>query len=328
MEEEWRENIRMPKATFYKLCNELHPYLVKQHTVMRRPLAVDTRVTVTLYYLADEGRYRKVANAFGIGGEVTYLISCKLGPKFIKFPSTIEEVEQSVNLFYRYHGFPQCLGAIDGTHVNIKQPLENHTDYINRKGHYSLNIQVVCDYRYCFTDVVIKWPGSVHDARIFTNSDLNKKFRDGTIPQCSKVIIKDEIPVPVCLLGHPAYPLLPYLMKEYPGGGTTPEQQFFGYRMSSARMTIECSFGRLKGRFGALKIPMDIQLSDLPMVIYSCFVLHNFCEIEKEPISDSRYQQAIDYDRQTQPPMDANRERPIRNTNGEELRNIFTKFFY
>ena len=295
---------------------------------MRKPLAVDTRVAITLYYLADEGRYRKVANALRIGREATYLISCKLGPKFIKFPSTIEDVEQSVNLFYKYHGFPQCLGAIDGTHVNIKQPLENHTDYINRKGHYSLNIQVVCDYRYCFTDVVIKWPGSVHDARIFTNSDLNKKFRDGTIPQCSKVIVKDEIPVPVCLLGDPAYPLFLYLMKEYPGGGTTPEQQFFGYRMSSARMTIECSFGRLKGRFGALKIPMDIQLSDLPMVIYSCFVLHNFCEIEKEPISDSRYQQAIDYDRQTQPPMDANRERPIRNTNGEELRNIFTKFFY
>ena len=86
-------------------------------------------------------------------------------------------------------------------------------------------------------------------------------------------------------------------MKEYPGWRTTPEQQFLGCRMSSARMTIACSFGRLKGQFGALKRPMDIQLSELPMVIYSCFVLHNFCEIEKEPISDDRYQQAIDYDR-------------------------------
>ena len=115
-------------------------------------------------------------------------------------------MEQSVNLFYKYHGFPQCLGVIDGTHVNIKQPLENHTDYTNRKGHYSLNIQAVCDYRYCFTDIVIKWPESVHDARIFTISDLNKGFRDGAIPQCSKVIVEDEIPVPVCLLRDPAYP--------------------------------------------------------------------------------------------------------------------------
>ena len=31
------------------------------------PLSVEKRVAVTLHYLADEGRMRKVANAFGIG---------------------------------------------------------------------------------------------------------------------------------------------------------------------------------------------------------------------------------------------------------------------
>ena len=42
-------------------------------------------------------------------------------------------------------------------------------------------------------------------------------------------------------------------MKKFPGGGNTPQEQFFGWRLSSARMVIECSFGRLKGRFGALR---------------------------------------------------------------------------
>ena len=31
------------------------------------PLSVEKRVGVPLYYLADEGRMRKVANAFGVG---------------------------------------------------------------------------------------------------------------------------------------------------------------------------------------------------------------------------------------------------------------------
>ena len=38
----------------------------KQNTHLRKPLSVELHVAVTLYYLSDEGRYRKTANAFGI----------------------------------------------------------------------------------------------------------------------------------------------------------------------------------------------------------------------------------------------------------------------
>ena len=54
----------------------------------------------------------------------------------------------------------------------------------------------------------------------------------------------------------------------------------------SARNVIENSFGRLKGRFGCLKRAMDVKLDDLPHVIYTCFILNNFCERKGEYISD------------------------------------------
>lgn len=36
--------------------------------------------------------------------------------------------------FYTKHCFSLCIGAVDGTHILTKHPLENHTDFINRKG--------------------------------------------------------------------------------------------------------------------------------------------------------------------------------------------------
>lgn len=46
---------------------------------------------------------------------------------------------------------------------------------------------------------------------------------------------------------------------------------------------------------------MDINIDDLPHVIYACFVLHNFCEVNNESVSEERVQLSINYDRQFQP---------------------------
>ena len=303
---------------------------------MRQPISVETQVGITLYYLSDEGRYRKVANAFGVSKSsisvtvrrVCVAITDFLGPRYICAPTSEKDVNELVRNFYDFHGFPQCIGAIDGSHIPIKEPNENASDYINRKGYTSLNVQATCDYRYRFIDVVCKWPGSVHDARIFRNSNLNAKFGDGTIPPCYKTIVEGEDAVPVCILGDPAYPSLPFLLKEFAGGGTTPREQFFGYKLSSARMVIECSFGRLKGRWGALRRPMDISIEYLPSAIVACFVLHNFCEVRGESITEDRVREECRYDKEFQPPTVSQSYRTaVNEAAGKRIRKIYVKYF-
>ena len=165
VEEEWRENFRMSRETFQILCAELHPYIFKNDTRFRNAVPVDKKIVVTFYYLSEEGRMRKVANTFGIGKStvsviirrVTKAISVHLAPKYIQIPSTEKEVEEMVGQFYEWHSFPQCLGAVDGTHIATKRPsVTFSSDFVKRKGHFTLNCQAAADYSYRFFDAVIK----------------------------------------------------------------------------------------------------------------------------------------------------------------------------
>ena len=71
--EEWKENFRMSRCTFYALCEQLGPHIERLTTRMWEPVEVDWQVAISLYYLADEGRMRKTANSFGV--------SCSSGDK-------------------------------------------------------------------------------------------------------------------------------------------------------------------------------------------------------------------------------------------------------
>uniref|UniRef100_A0A8C7YMI5 DDE Tnp4 domain-containing protein n=1 Tax=Oryzias sinensis TaxID=183150 RepID=A0A8C7YMI5_9TELE len=84
--------------------------------------------------------------------------------------------------------------------------------------------------------------------------------------------------VPIMLLGDPAYPLRSWLMKGYPEtGNLTEHQRHFNKRLSGATMTVECAFGRLKGR-RCLSKRLDVDISLVPTVISGCCTLHNICE--------------------------------------------------
>ena len=88
-------------------------------------------------------------------------------------------------------------------------------------------------------------------------------------------------------------------MEEFPKCGNTQQEQLFGYKLSSARMVVECAFGRLKSRFSILRKPIDINVASFPETV--CFILHNFCEMNNECIADITQIVAESYDNEFQP---------------------------
>ncbi|KAM9845832.1 putative nuclease HARBI1 [Aulostomus maculatus] len=95
----------------------------------------------------------------------------RLFTTFVSFPGH-KPVRAIKEEFHRIAGFPTVIGCIDGTHVPITAPSHNEADYVNRKSTHSINVQLL-------TNVEAKWPGSVHDSRMFCESDLSNRLQRG-----------------------------------------------------------------------------------------------------------------------------------------------------
>lgn len=245
------------------------------------------RILIALWRLATNIECRTLALLFAVGKSTVCQISAdftrsivdNLMPLYVRFPRG--ELFHAVIDGFRERGFPQCGGAIDGTHVPIIAPPQHHTDYYNRKGWHSMIVQAVVDHEYKFMDIMAGWPGSVHDARVFQNSRIYKMGMDSTLfPDWLENI--HGVEVPVALIGDPAYPLYSWMMKAYPRGNLSADQERFNYRLSSARMVVENAFGRLKGRWRCLLKRYDGTTENLVYVIGACCTLHNICEQHRE----------------------------------------------
>ena len=103
--------------------------------------------------------------------------------------------------------------------ILIVSPQVCPADYYSRKGWHSVILQGTVDHNGLFIDINVGWPGRVHDARVFSNSTLYSRGQSKVLlPNSTARICGRDIPL--VLLGDPAYPLLPWVMKAYPNMAT------------------------------------------------------------------------------------------------------------
>ena len=50
---------------------------------------------------------------------------------------------RNAEAFFQLGGFPGVVGAVDGTHIGLKTPADEACVYMNSKGNYSINVQVI-----------------------------------------------------------------------------------------------------------------------------------------------------------------------------------------
>ena len=114
-------------------------------------LPLTKAIYLTLWKLSNENSFSELGDRFGIGTATAYRSFKKtlkvillLKSKIIAFPSTEKSQRRIMEQFEasRILPFPYVIGCIDGTHIRISQPLKDSISYSNRKGTYSLVVQV------------------------------------------------------------------------------------------------------------------------------------------------------------------------------------------
>jgi len=144
----------------------------------------------------------------------------------------------------------------------------------NRKGFFSLNVQAVCNANLEITDIVARWPGSVHDSTIFHNSRLRANFENHMYRNA--LILGDS--------GYPSksYLLTPLLNPE------RPAEIVYNQAHIRTRNIIERLFGVWKRRFPILALGMRYKLQRIMTIIVATAVLHNIARrnADEDPPED------------------------------------------
>lgn len=194
---------------------------------------------------------------------------------FINMPCTLQEQEETMREFRTLSNFPTVIGAIDCTHIKIKRVGGDMSEaYVNRKGYYSINVQVVCDSKLKIRDIVARWRGSAHDSRIFNESSLKERFERGEFVGR--------------LLGDSGYACTEYLFTPCNNANNDKEEAYNKAHIKT-RNTVERCFGLWKQRFRCLLRGMYMKLATAKTTIVALAMLHNIAIDMNEDIDIVRY---------------------------------------
>ncbi|KAL0811461.1 hypothetical protein ABMA28_009861 [Loxostege sticticalis] len=180
---------------------------------------------------------------------------------FIYMPRSIYEQQEVMSEFRAICGMKHTVGAIDCTHIRIKKvggPSSQY--YINRKGFYSINVQVVCDAKLKIRDIVARWRGSTHDSRIFNESRIKERFESGEFSGH--------------LIGDAGYALTEYLFTPV-NNPTTQREEAYNRAHIMTRNSVERCFGLWKNRFRCLLTGFTVKQENAKLYIIALAVLHN-----------------------------------------------------
>ncbi|XP_020269349.1 uncharacterized protein LOC109844645 [Asparagus officinalis] len=268
--------VRMRTGAFLRLAHTMRTnYLLKDS----RFITVEEQLAITLNILGHKSKNRMMKTQFIRSGEtvsryfnrVLQAISCIQGRFMKQAPNEVPHEIQNNPSFYPF--FKDCIGMIDGTHVDAMLPASLVVRFRGRKG-VTQNILAACTPNKMFTYVLAGWEGSANDYRILQDA-LSRPQPYGLRVYTGKYYL--------CDAGYTTQPgfispyrAVRYHLKEFSGRTPQNRMELFNLRHSSLRSRIEATFGILKNRFKILTSKPHYPFKTQVDIVLACTVLHNY----------------------------------------------------
>ncbi|XP_041369909.1 putative nuclease HARBI1 [Gigantopelta aegis] len=232
------------------------------------------QVLATLRFLAKGNFQSETGDIHGISqSSVNVCLTLCRRLDNINFPEGAADLRSIKGAFYNICGFPNVVGALDGTLISIQGMAgDDEKIYVCRKGYHSLNIQGVEDANMRFLNINCKFPGSTHDAFILASSGVSN--------------IMENLPEGGWLVGDSGYPLKTWLMTRLTNPQTQQETRYNNAHCKT-RTAFERSFGVLKSRFRCIhKTGGALAYSPLKCakIIETAFRLHSKAIEDRIPV--------------------------------------------
>ncbi|XP_020262563.1 protein ALP1-like [Asparagus officinalis] len=222
------------------------------------PLIIGVSSTPTIRY------FNKCLEAVGaIQGRFLKQAPMELAPEITSNP-----------LYYPY--FKDCIGMIDGTHIDAMLPASLVARFRGRKS-VTQNVLAACTPNKLFSYVLAGWEGSANDYRVLQDA-LSRPQPHGLRVYDGKYYL--------CDAGYTTMPgfISPYRgvryhLNEYRGRPINNRRELFNLRHSSLRSKIESTFGLLKNRFKILTSKPHYPFPTQVDIVLACAILHNYIAI-------------------------------------------------
>ncbi|XP_073274072.1 uncharacterized protein [Primulina huaijiensis] len=234
-------NLRMNRKAFAHLC-----YLLTHVGGLgdSRYVRIEEKVAMFLSILTHHKKNRIIGHDYVRSGQT---ISAhfhevlgsvlKLHTILLVKPSAIDDTCTDET----WKWFKGCVGALDGTYVNVHVPISEKGKYRTRKGTIAINVLCVCNRDMNFIYALCGWEGLAADARVLRDA---LTWEDGLKVQRGCYYLCDNGYANVHGFLIP-FRRVPYHRDAWGNRTCVPQnfKELFNWRHSKARNVIERAFG-------------------------------------------------------------------------------------